>query len=193
MAHDEQPLPRPPATPFGRSRSGGDPESGPLTADRMAAAQAQGRLEEFLARELPDNPRARDLATMMLGMTGMAPPTPPPAPPGGAPPADTGAPAAPVPPEVLAAIGRGDPAEVMQALRREHARRSPDAAVPPDPRPDASPQAPAAAGGDGGPAIDRETLDAMLRIAADNGVTPDWITFRALKLYVEEYRKTGRL
>jgi hypothetical protein len=41
--------------------------------------------------------------------------------------------------------------------------------------------------------IDKELIDALVRIAADNSVTLDWIIFRAVKVYVEEYRKTGKL
>jgi 3-polyprenyl-4-hydroxybenzoate decarboxylase len=32
-----------------------------------------------------------------------------------------------------------------------------------------------------------------MHIASENHVTVDWIIMRALKLYLEEYRKTGRL
>ncbi len=192
MAHDEKPLPRPPRTPFGGPRGAGDAPEEPLMADRLAAAQAQGRLEEFLARELPDSPRARDLAAMMLGMTGMAPGAAPaaPPPPGPTSPAPGEAAAGEVPPEVVAAVGSGDVAGLMDALRREHARRRGEAGeaaetVPPPPAP--GPEGPPL------PAFDRETVEAMLRIAAENGVTPDWVVHRAIKLYVEEHRKTGRL
>ena len=37
----------------------------------MAAAAAEGKLEDFLKQEMPDNEYARNLANMMMGMTGM--------------------------------------------------------------------------------------------------------------------------
>ena len=45
-----------------------------------------------------------------------------------------------------------------------------------------------------GPAgIDTAIINELIRISADNDVTVDWLMLRAVKLYVEEYRKTGRL
>ena len=32
-----------------------------------------------------------------------------------------------------------------------------------------------------------------MQIATDNSVTLDWIMLRAIKVYVQEYRKTGKL
>jgi hypothetical protein len=43
------------------------------------------------------------------------------------------------------------------------------------------------------PAIDKDVIDALIQIASDNSVTLDWIILRAIKLYVQEYQKTGRL
>ena len=37
----------------------------------MAQAAAEGKLDEFLKQEMPDNEYARNLASMMMGMTGM--------------------------------------------------------------------------------------------------------------------------
>ena len=75
MSEKEKPLPRPPKTPFGRKRRfEGNEEDVSLMADRMGAAMAEGKLEEFLQREMPDNEYARTLAAMMMGMTGMMPP-----------------------------------------------------------------------------------------------------------------------
>ena len=36
-------------------------------------------------------------------------------------------------------------------------------------------------------------INELIRISADNDVTVDWLMLRAVKLFVEEYRKTGRL
>ena len=74
MSPNEKPLPKPPSTPFGRKRAGEQrEEQEPLTADRMAAAMAEGKIEEFLKKEMPDNEHARKLANMMMGMSGMMP------------------------------------------------------------------------------------------------------------------------
>jgi hypothetical protein len=43
------------------------------------------------------------------------------------------------------------------------------------------------------PAIEKELVDAMIKIAKDNSVSADWIILRAIKVYVEEYRRTGKL
>src|SRR5512140_91734 len=75
MSNEEKPLPKPPNTAFGRKKQFEQTdEQGALLADRMAAAMAEGKLDEFLKQEMPDNEFARNLATMMMGMTGMMPP-----------------------------------------------------------------------------------------------------------------------
>ena len=72
MSKQEKLLPKPPNTPFGRKRHFEEDESkDPLIADEMVQAMAEGKLEEFLKKELPDNEYARKLAEMMMGMTGM--------------------------------------------------------------------------------------------------------------------------
>jgi len=109
-----------------------------------------------------------------------------------------------VPPEVLAAIQQGDVANLMGLLRAEHAKRSGVSAAAGN-----APQAPASPSAAGLPAsspasatappgevragIDAAIIDELIRIGADNGVTVDWLMLRAVRLYVEEYRKTGRL
>lgn len=193
MSHEEKPLPRPPSTPFGRRRA--EAEGGPLLADRIAEAMAEGRLEEFVGRELPDSPYARELATMMMGMTGILPPGGAGRGSAGAPAPDSagaGDPAAPppraaeVPAEVLAAAQSGDVGALMDALRREHGRRAPGTEAGPPQAPPPAPPAVAAA-------IERETLDGLVRIAEENGVTPEWVLFRAIRRYVEEHRRSGAL
>jgi hypothetical protein len=163
----------------------------------MAAAMAEGKLDEFLKQEMPDNAYARNLATMMMGMTGMMPP-------GGAP-APSHAPegneqatsfenaalgqtpsAEEVPEEVKKAIQGGDVRGLMDLLRQEHQKRMPGEETTP-------PEAAAASQPVDQPTIDKELIDAMIQIAKDNSVTMDWIILRAIKVYVEEYRKTGRL
>ena len=212
MPESDSPLPTPPRARFGR-----DPqeEVGPassMISDRMALAAAEGRLEEFLQHEIPQGDHARNLAMMMMGMSGMMPMEIPaelpqavsthsPAPP--APDAQTAL-SPEVPPEVLAAIQQGDVANLMGILRAEHAKRaglgdaareapqaptSPSAAGPPVPS-----HLPSAGRSAAGPAgIDTAIIDELLRISTDNDVTVDWLMLRAVKLYVAEYQKTGKL
>jgi hypothetical protein len=56
-----------------------------------------------------------------------------------------------------------------------------------------SEEKPAAAPPDDQPTIDKELIDALIQIAKDNSVNMDWIILRAIKVYVEEYQKTGKL
>jgi hypothetical protein len=212
MAESDRPLPTPPRSRFGRPLRGEEEREGSLTADRLTEAATTGRLEEFLQHEMPEGEHARNLAMMMLGMSGMAAPgTPgaasepaaehavPVAAPGGEaaePPNDA---VSPVPPAVLAATTRGDVAGLMSLLRAEHARRGGDGeaadeapgapAVPADieAQPAPAPAAPAPA------AIDKALVDELIRVAAENQVTVDWLLLRAVKLYLGEHRKTGRL
>lgn len=201
MSQNEKPLPKPPSTPFTRKRAGQhDEEQEPLTADRMAQAMAEGKLDEFLQQEMPDNEAARKMATMMMGMTGMmpmgGPPMAPPSPaqeqPSPAPDmnaAEQIAPPGEVPEDVRKAIESGDVKGLKELLRREYLKRTPgatfdtgeEAAAPPPPQPS------------GMPVIDKELIDAMIEIAKENSVTMDWMILRAIKVYVEEYRKTGKL
>ena len=198
MSDKEKPLPKPPNTAFGRKKQFEQPEDqASLLADRMAAAMAEGKLDEFLKQEMPDNESARNLATMMMGMTGMMPP-------GGAP-VSSHAPenreqplssenaasgqtpsAEEVPEEVRKAIQGGDVKGLMDLLRQEHQKRMPgDETKPPEVAAVSQPV--------DQPTIDKELIDALIQIAKDNSVTMDWIILRAIKVYVEEYRKTGKL
>jgi hypothetical protein len=195
---NDKPLPKPSSTPFTRKKAGEHREDQELTADRMAEAIAQGTLDEFLTKEMPDNEVARKLATMMMGMTGMMPMGGVPAAPSPAPvqqplssemnAAEQVSPSGDVPDDVKKAIESGDVKGLKDLLQREYLKRTPganldigeEAAAPP-------PQA------SGMPAIDKDLVDAMIQIAKDNSVTMDWMILRAIKVYVEEYRKTGRL
>ena len=200
MTKKDKPLPTPPNSAFGRKNRFEQPdEQSALLADRMAAAMAEGTLDEFIKREMPDNEYARSLASMMMGMTGMLPM-------GGAPtapppveqkpqssesvPAEQVLPTSEVPNEVLEdvrkAIEGGDVKSLMKLLQQEHSKRTPGsdpctteeliATPPPDQ-----------------PAIDKDQVDALLQIAKDNSVSVDWLILRAIKVYVQEYQKTGKL
>ena len=157
-------------------------------------AMAKGSLDEFIQEELPDNEHARKLAEMMMGMTGMTDMM------------SSGKPVSdkkksdnnPVqakgkkssfdqPPEdVVNAVKSGDVQELTDLLKREHNKRSPDSVtdnVKDKKKKPASSQA----------TIEKATIEQMIKIAADNDLSIDWIFFRALKKYVEDYRKTGDL
>jgi hypothetical protein len=189
----EKPLPKPPHTAFGRKKPEEHrEEEGPLLADRLAAAMAEGKVEDFLKRELPDNEYARNLTSMMMGMTGMMPmggETSAPQPSekaGQTAPTETAAPAEELTEDLRAAVQSGDVKGLTDLLRREHRKRMPDAETVPAEERAAGPL-PAQ------PVIDKDLIDALIRIAGENGVTPDWMILRAIRLYVRDYEKTGRL
>lgn len=199
MSEKENPLPIPPKTPFGRRRPGEDEEEPrqPLMADRLAMAMAEGRLDEFMKENLPDNEQARQLARMMMSMTGMGSMMPPIGSPG---PGQESTAAAPppgqareagqetqVPEDVMKAVHAGDMPQLMELLRREHQKRTGSDIPPPPP----SAEVPGFNTSPSG--IEKEVLDQMLEIASANSVTLDWLILRAMKVYVEEYRNTGRL
>jgi hypothetical protein len=189
-----KPLPKPPHTAFGRKKPGEQSEEeGPLLADRLAAAMAEGKVEDFLKRELPDNEYARNLTSMMMGMTGMMPmageemaprvsgKTEQTAP------QEAAASAEALPEDVRAAVQGGDVKGLTDLLRREHRKRMPDAEIP---RPEAPAGGPVSAAQ---PMIDKDLIDALIKIAGENSVTVDWMILRAIRLYVQDYQKTGRL
>ena len=62
MVENDRPLPNPPRTRFGRQIRGEGEGAGPLTADRLTQAAAEGRLEEVLQHEIPEGEHARNLA-----------------------------------------------------------------------------------------------------------------------------------
>lgn len=197
MSEKENQLPKPPRTPFGR-RHGDEDEGGlphQLMADRMAMAMAEGRLDEFMRENLPDNEQTRQLAMMMMSMTGMMPPTGFPAPdrqsgtqasPDRSEEGEDAAREAGVPADVIEAVRSGDMHQLMDLLKREHQKRT-GSEIP-------VPQSTAEAGFNAAPTgIEKETLDQLLAISAANSVTLDWLIMRAIKVYIEEYRKTGKL
>ncbi len=189
MSRKEKPLPKPPNRAFGgRKQFEQEEEQGALIADRMAAAMAEGKLDEFLKKEMPDNEYARSLARMMMNMSGMTPKHD-----------EQPAPQSPekkeqpneassmeVPEDVRSATRAGDIQGLMDLLRREHQKRAPGIETKPEEGAAASPSA-------AQPTIDKDVIDALIRIASDNGVTLDWIILRAIKVYVQEYKKTGKL
>ncbi len=189
MPKKEKPLPKPPQNPFGHREDpqGTGTDRTALLADRLAAAMAEGRLDEFLKQEMPDNEYARNLAAMMMGMTGMMPPRGATGPqePQKAEQAAAVQDAANVPDDIRRAAEGGNMQNVIDLLQREHQARNPGAGGPEEKVRSTGPLH--------RPIVDKEIIDSMIQIAADNGVTLDWIILRAIKLYVQEYQKTGRL
>jgi hypothetical protein len=190
MSEKEKPLPKPPGTPFGRKRNfeeGEKQES--LMADKMAMAMSEGKLEDFIQRELPDNEHARKLAEMMMGMTGMLPA-------GsfsvksGPKKGDAGgkSPSVKPPEDVINAVKGGDVEGLVDLLKREHNKRSPGEKTDTAKKK----KAPSAAPPDK-IAVEKEVIEQLLKIASDNNLTLDWVFFRALKRFVQEYQKTGNL
>jgi len=198
MSEKEKPLPKPPKTPFGKKRMSEEEREGqpPLMADQMAMAAATGNLDEFMQQNIPDNEHARKLAIMMMGMTGMMPP-------GAMPGSEPEAPQSPlvspqmepdadesqtteVPEDVRQAIMSGNMEELKGLLMREHARRT-GAAI------EEVPPAQEAGFNTAPSGIEKEVLDELIKIASANSVTLDWLIMRALKVYIQEYQKNGRL
>ncbi len=198
MSKKERRLPKPPTTPFGGKRRFGEEESpGPLMADEMARAMAEGKLEEFLKREMPDNEHARKLTMMMLGMTGMMPSEVDPsvskkispAPTAGKSSKEPSAPPLPegLPQGLIEAVQTGDVQGLMGMLKKEHEKRTSvsseglsEERQTDDTTPVFSP-------------TEEDTIEELTDIASQNNLTLDWIVLRALRRYIEEYRKTGLL
>jgi hypothetical protein len=169
MSQNEKPLPKPPSTPFTRKRAGHhNDEQEPLTADRMAQAMAEGKLDEFLQKEMPNNEAARKMAAMMMGMTGMMPMGGPPMAPTSpaqeqqSPSPDMNAseqisPPGEVPEDVRKAIESGDVKGLKDLLRREYLKRTPGATF--DTSEEAVAPSPQASGMS---TIDKELIDAMI-------------------------------
>ena len=201
MSKKERPLPKQPKTPFGRKRRyEGDEQMDTLMADRMAMAMAEGKLDDFFEKELPDSEHAKKLAEMMMGMTGMMPA-------GGKPeksatgkkasthkneaPSPEDPPSAPEPPEGVAdAVRNADVKGLMDLLKKEHIKRQGGKAGAVN---NIKKRKKGAATARSQASIEKEVIDHVIKISADNNLSLDWIVLRALKRYVEEYRKTGNL
>jgi hypothetical protein len=195
---EERPLPKPPSTPFER-RKGFErrDEEVPLMADHIASAMANGTLDEFLRQEIPDNEHARKLAMMMMSMTGMLPaedistakakePDRQSQTPAAGEPSQEMPSAVEPPEDVCQAVREGDVKGLMGLLAKEYnARVSGVEAFTAGektihPSPDRT-------------MIEKEIIDQLINIAAENSLSLDWLITRALTLYVQEYKKTGRL
>ncbi|HAM53213.1 MAG TPA: hypothetical protein DCP92_21870 [Nitrospiraceae bacterium] len=193
---EEKPLPKPPSTPFGRKKGfERSDEEIPLMADNIAAAMAEGTLDEFLRQEMPDNEHARKLAMMMMAMTGMSPPEDIPnreEPDGQPKTSEAGEPSQEMPfavgpaEDVFKAVREGDVQGLMGLLAKEYNARVPgtEASTAGEKKMHPSPDQ---------PMIEKEIIDQLITIASENNLSLDWLITRALRLYVQEYQKTGRL
>lgn len=194
MSEKEKPLPRPQGSPFGPGKRF-EQENGesPLFADELAFAASQGKLDEFMQKNMPDNEYAKSLTMMMMGMTGMLPPEGSHSMPKkdneaasvDVDPSDKAIPEIEAPGDAVNAIHSGDVKGLMEILEREHKKRMNDS--------DSSVRSEDPVIYNAQPNIEKEILDQLIKIASGNNVTLDWIVLRALKLYVKEYVKTGRL
>jgi hypothetical protein len=197
MSKKEKPLPKPPNTPFGRKRPfEGVEKKEPLIADEMTEAMAEGKLDQYLKNKLPDSEHARKLAEMMMGMTGMLPPedlstnlekdkTAPTQ----SSEKNTSKNPEPVshPPEdVMHAVQSGDVKGLIELLEREQKKRSVKSIPQKKEKKSRSKNQPT-------PTIEKEIADQLIKIASDHSLSIDWVFLRALKRYVEEYKKTGNL
>jgi hypothetical protein len=197
MSKKERDLPKPGKTPFIRKRPGNEGQDDLLMADQMAMAAAEGKLDEYLEQEIPEGEYAKKLARMMMGMTGILPPEPglraeehaqPPISEAAATrQMKEGGSAPAVPEDVVNAVQAGDVEKLKELLAREKHMRSPDVVEASGEalNPEQSQSSPSM--------LEKDMLDALMKVAFENKLSIDWLMARALKLYLEEYRKTGRL
>ena len=186
-----------------------DEDTGGRDAQVDEEAADDGRLGRYVLEGLsPETTRGRPVrlwrraaATSRTIMSPVGTPVPPasgappatpqqqPQPSGGLP-AGQVLPTAEIPAEVLEdvrkAIEGGDVKGLMKLLQQEHSKRTPGS----DP---GTPEESIAAPPPDQPAIDKDQVDALMQIAKDNSVSVDWLILRAIKVYVQEYQKTGKL
>lgn len=185
MSKKEKPLPRPP----GQRKFHEKKEEAPILADRLAEAMADGKLGEFVDQEIPDSDQARALVSMMMGMTGMLPPGGPETAggegtsrnPAGEKTVEDSSAACP-PEDVSEAARAGDMEKLVGLLKREHDRGG-----------DSTTETEHTEKTEGAATISKEDIDKLMTIASDNGLSTDWVILRAIRLYVREYERTGRL
>lgn len=184
MPKREKQLPRPKRTPFGVVRDhDNDGGETPLTADRMMLAMSQGKLDEFLDSELHGNQYARALADMMMGMTGMLP--------------SFNATQSIKQGDSLSNAGQpagfGEPSggseEVSSILKKQFEEGRPSPATPSSGDSSFHPELQGSMPG----SIDKQTLEDFMNIAKENHLSIDWLMLRAVRLFVQDYKKTGRL
>jgi len=157
-------LPEPPRGPFGRKKAFGEEAVSPQMADRLTAAMMEGRGEEFMEEEFGDIPGAKELAMMMLGASGMSP--------------------AGVSPSK--ASGKKPNAETVKKSAAKASKKTSKESSK-------TPEKVLESAETGEQNFDKADLDTLLKIAAENNVSFDWVMARAVKLYARDYRTTGRI
>ena len=90
------------------------------------------------------------------------------------------------PEDVLKAVQSGDVKSLKELLAREHRKRMPGGAASKISEENAARFLEQ-------PDIEKDLMEGIMKIASDNNFTPDWVLIRALKVYVSEYQRTGRL
>jgi hypothetical protein len=197
MSKKDRPLPQPPKRPFQRRRTFQENSSEePLLADELMRASAKGTLEELMTQELPDSEYSKKLVELLMGLTGMMPPVhnrnhdqkdrKSTFPKDRTIPQET-EPRYDKPPEdIQQAVQSGDIKLIMELLYREHKKRMPDSdsKLSFDKHDHQSQNA---------AVVNKNLFDQMISIAADHNVSQEWLLMRAMRLYIDEYNRTGRL
>ena len=219
MPKNKKPLPTPPnKKPFGHHQgSESSQNSEGMIADKMSVAMAQGKLDSFIEKEFDGNKNASKLANMMMGMTGMgqgfAPPTSPaPEAHQETPPSETKTEAdAPTPEEALKGIAppeeilkatmSGDVKKLTELLKKASMDNKPEGAPEEDSAQGTMPPkrstAEAPLGEEeptaGTPVMEKQILKDLIEMSSKNSVSVDWLIEGALKLYLQDYKNTGRM
>jgi len=90
------------------------------------------------------------------------------------------------PEDVLKSVHAGDVKSLKELLALEHKKRMPGAAPPKSSEENAARFLEQ-------PDIEKDRIEGIMKISAENDLAPDWVFVRALKVYVREYERTGRL
>jgi len=90
------------------------------------------------------------------------------------------------PEDVLKAVHAGDVKSLKELLAREHKKRMPGAASSKIIEENAARFLEQ-------PDIEKDLIEDIMKIASENDLAPDWVFIRALKVYMREYKRTGRL
>jgi hypothetical protein len=90
------------------------------------------------------------------------------------------------PEDDLKAVSAGDVKSLRALLAREHKKRLPDAAASKISEENTARFLEQ-------PEREKDLMEGIMKIASENNLAPDWVLVRALKVYVREYQRTGRL
>jgi len=207
MPKDDRPLPKPPQTPFGRKGAQSSHVEEDLVADKMSVAMAKGKLDSFIESEFNGNENATKLASMMMGMTGMGQGFAPPSaarPPEASEPENSGsdeeikgiAPSE----EIMKATMSGDVKKLTALLKEAaagmgggSAKNSPHIISEGAGAQESASDNDAQQAGTSDGYMEKQQLEKLIRMASENSVSVDWLINRAIKLYLQDYKNTGRM